>query len=422
MVRTGLPVVIVAALGSIAGTAAETTLTGFASLPADTFAPGTPPAGGYADDGSKLPAPRFANQPVQGISAVAPVPVRPGQTRAPARNRQGGPAAAPVPKEWWALSDNGFGTRANSGDYRLVLYRFAIEPLRAPARPERRPRRAEARKPAPTVRMLQRIELRDPGRHFPWPLAFGDNPRRPLTGADADPESLVMMADGTFWIGDEHGPWLLHFSANGTLLEAPVELVPGGSVLRSASHPDVVIGGRDSHLAVSRGFEGLAPGPRADTLVAMLEAPLRGDPEGEVRLLEYDLALRAWSGREWAYPLEEPGNSVSEIVRDPSGAADSYLVIERDALQGPGARFKRIFRVQLSRLPEKTPLVDLLDIADPQRLAGSSPRFRFPFLTPEALWPLGPDEWLVVNDNNFPAGGGRTAQLSDPTEWIFLRR
>jgi glycerophosphoryl diester phosphodiesterase len=184
----------------------------------------------------------------------------------------------------------------------------------------------------------------------------------------------------------------------------------------------VVIGGRDSHLAVSRGFEGLAPGPRADTLVAMLEAPLRGDPEGEVRLLEYDLALRAWSGREWAYPLEEPGNSVSEIVRDPSGAADSYLVIERDALQGPGARFKRIFRVQLSRLPEKTPLVDLLDIAEPQRLAGSSPRFRFPFLTPEALWPLGPDEWLVVNDNNFPAGGGRTAQLSDPTEWIFLRR
>lgn len=422
--RLGSLAVLLGAIGAVSAVGAapaKTTLTGFVALPAQTFSPGTPSAGVSADDGSKLAAPRFASQPVQGVSSIAPVDVKATDARNPQRGRRQGPAETPVPREWWALSDNGFGTRANSGDYRLVLYRFRVEPARTPARPERRPRRSDRRKPSPSVTVLQRIELRDPGRFFPWELTLADNPRRPLTGADADPESLVRMPDGSFWVGDEHGPWLLHFSANGTLLEAPVELVPGGTVLRSASHPDVVMGGKTSRIAISKGFEGLAPGPQPNTLVAALEAPIAGDIGGEVRLLEYDLAQRAWSGREWSYPLDSPGNSVAELVRDPFGAADSYLVIERDALQGAGAKFKRIFRVRLSRLPEKTLAVDLLDIDDPQRLAGGSAKFRFPFLTPEAVWPIGPGEWMVVNDNNFPAAGGRSALAPDPTEWILLR-
>jgi glycerophosphoryl diester phosphodiesterase len=419
--RLGPLAVLLGAIGAVGAASAKTTLTGFAALPAQTLSPGTPPAGGYADDGSKLAVPRFASQPVQGVSAIAPVAVKAPTARNTERGRRQGPAETPVPKQWWALSDNGFGTRANSGDYRLVLYRFRVEPARAPAKPERRSRRPERRKPTPAVTVLQRIELRDPGRFFPWELTLAADPRRPLTGADADPESLVLMPDGSFWVGDEHGPWLLHFSANGILLEAPVELVPGGTVLRSASHPDVAMAGKTSRIAISKGFEGLAPGPQPNTLVAALEAPIAGDIGGEVRLLEYDLAQRAWSGRQWSYPLDSAGNSVAELVRDPFGAADSYLVIERDALQGAGAKFKKIFRVRLSRLPEKTLAVDLLDIDDPQRLAGGSTRFRFPFLTPESVWPIGPREWVVVNDNNFPAAGGRSALAPDPTEWIVLR-
>ncbi len=396
-----------AGLAPAATAFADTTLTGFASLPAETYAPGTPPAGGRADDGSKLPAARFANQPVQGLSSIAPV--------------VGKASKGKLPTEWWALSDNGFGTRANSDDYLLVLYRFRVEPLRTEAKPERRSRRAAGRKATPRVQLLQRIELRDPGQHFPWPLTRSDDPRRRLTGADADPESLVMMADGSFWVGDETGPWLLHFAANGALLEAPVEFVPGGTVLRSASHPDVALGGKTARIAISKGFEGLAPGPREGTLIAALEAPIAGDAGNEVRLLEYDLVQRAWSGREWTYPLENTGHSVAEVVRDTYGAADSYLVIERDALQGAGAKFKRLYRVQLSKLPDKRLAVDLLDIRDPLRLGGSTSRFRFPFLTPESVWPLARGEWLVVNDNNFPAAGGRSTVSPDPTEWIFLK-
>ena len=415
---------VIAALGLLGAlgseTSAATTLTGIATLPAQTLAPETPSSGSYADDGRKLATPRFEAQPIQGISAIAPVASKAAKGASTKKSTPNKPPKISTLTEWWALSDNGFGTRANSGDYRLAIYRLKIEPVRAPAKPERRAR-PKPRQIAPTVTVLQRIALRDPDRLFPWPLTLSTDPDRPLTGADADLESLVVMEDGSFWIGDEHGPWLLHFSADGRLLKAPVELVPGGSVLRSAAHPEVVNAGKVARLGASKGFEGLARGLRPSTLIAMLEAPIVGDLSTSVRLLEFDLELRAWTGREWLYPLDSPDHAVSEIVRDPFSGPDGYLVIERDALQGPAAAYKKIFRIRLSRLPEKTLAVDLLNIADPQKIAGGTDKFRFPFLTTEALWPTAAGELVVVNDNNFPAAGGRSSVAPDPTEWIFLR-
>jgi len=32
-----------------------------------------------------------------------------------------------------------------------------------------------------------------------------------LTGFDLDVESFVIAKDGTFWVGEEFGPYLLHF-------------------------------------------------------------------------------------------------------------------------------------------------------------------------------------------------------------------
>ena len=41
-------------------------------------------------------------------------------------------------------------------------------------------------------------------------------------------------ADDTFWIGDEFGPWLLHFSIDGELLGPPIELP---DAVYSPDHP-----------------------------------------------------------------------------------------------------------------------------------------------------------------------------------------
>ena len=41
------------------------------------------------------------------------------------------------------------------------------------------------------------------------------------------------MDDGTFWVGEEFGPYLLHFGADGRLLRAPVR----HPVLRAPQNP-----------------------------------------------------------------------------------------------------------------------------------------------------------------------------------------
>jgi glycerophosphoryl diester phosphodiesterase len=60
---------------------------------------------------------------------------------------------------------------------------------------------------------------------------------RLLTGADFDIESFRKAPDGTFWFGDEHGPFLVHTDATGRLLEAPIPLVLDGGTLRSPDNP-----------------------------------------------------------------------------------------------------------------------------------------------------------------------------------------
>lgn len=126
--------------------------------------------------------PGLAPQWLQGISAVA----------------------ALGPERFLALLDNGNGAPENSRGCLLALVEFRIEGPRAI--PERT------------------IYLSDPDRHLPFILVRGQDPGRPLTGADLDPEALVRLPDGSLWIGDEFGPFLLHFDADGRLLEPALEL------------------------------------------------------------------------------------------------------------------------------------------------------------------------------------------------------
>jgi glycerophosphoryl diester phosphodiesterase len=76
-----------------------TALKGFASLPADTFAPG-PPSGKLLTGTNDRTVP-FPSQPVQGFSAVQ---------------------FADVYGNCWFMPDNGFGTKANSNDFLLRIY------------------------------------------------------------------------------------------------------------------------------------------------------------------------------------------------------------------------------------------------------------------------------------------------------------
>jgi hypothetical protein len=362
-------------------------LIGVIVMPADAMRAG-PPSGQFDGEGRRASAPRFEAQPVQGVSSIKP----------------GGTAGA-----WWALSDNGFGGRWNSADYRLCIYLFDVRP------------RTEAGTDSRTA-LQAVVELSDPAKFFPWRLADENTPERLLTGADADPESLVIMPDESFWIGEEFGPWLLHFSVDGELLAPPVELPDH---VRSADHPLVLANADTARLAHSRGLEAMDLAADNKTLVSIVEGTVTGDAPKRLRVQRYDTAAGKWLAPTLIYELDADTSSVAELSLI---EANRFVVVERDDLQGDAARAKRVYSIDLDRaLPgkplQKKLVIDLLAIGNSRGLAVSTPAgapFRFPYLTTESVQVLDRKHVVIVNDNNYPATGGRGANVKDATEWIWL--
>jgi len=385
-------VVAASAAAVLASGAFGAELAGYAVLPANTFAEG-PPCGQFDKNGVKAPSPRFQKQPVQGFSAVQ---------------------AAQEEGSLWVLSDNGFGLKPNSRDYLLRLYRITPDPKTSQGGPGR-------------VAVGPFIALRDPGRKAPFPIVNESSPERLLTGSDFDPESFVFAPDGTLWIGEEFGPFLLHFDREGRLLDPPyaVPLGVGADTVRSPQHPVVpeADGAREANLPASGGFEGLALSAAGTKLYGLLEKTVQGDLPGALRIYEFDLATKAFAGRLRRFRLESPADAIGDmtVVND-----HEYLVIERDSESGDAAQFKKLVKIDLSRVDDmgfvaKEVVADLLTIADPYDLGGFGLIFRFPFWTIECVLVLDARTLLVMNDNNYPNGGGRGPDVKDQNEMIWLR-
>jgi glycerophosphoryl diester phosphodiesterase len=323
------------------------------------------------------------------------------------------------------LADNGFGSKANSPDYLLRLYLVTPRPRTPQGGPG-------------DVQVNRFIQLRDPNRLVPFPILNENTPDRLLTGYDFDPESFVIAADGTIWVGDEFGPYLLHFDSNGVLLDPPFATPdygpgkdPSRDQVRAPQNPALLLNpvgpGQPSpaNLPTSRGYEGMTTNPARTRIYAMLEGTVSGDPPGTVRLMEFDPQAKRWLGLLGRYQFDDPTHAIGEIA---VVNENEYLVIERDSRQGAEARFKRIYKIDLTRrdpngIFAKELVVDLLNIADPRGLAPSTQGgvFRFPYFTIEAVLVLDANTLLVTNDNNYPATGGRGAEVKDANEFIWLR-
>ncbi len=192
----------------------DTVLKGFAVLPADTFAEG--PAAGKDVSANGRTGPFSQGQPVQGFSAVQ----------------------FADQDTFWFMPDNGFGAKANSSDYLLRVYQVD-------------PNFQGTESGDGKVEILKFIQLADPDRKISFQITNESRPERFLTGADFDIESLVIAADGTLWIGDEFGPYLLHFDNNGKLLEAPIATPNLANLQTLNGQTPIVIG--------HRGASGLRP-------------------------------------------------------------------------------------------------------------------------------------------------------------------
>ena len=155
------------------------------------------------------------------------------------------------------------------------------------------------------------------------------------------------MPDGSFWISDEYGPYLLQVTSRGREL-ARVSLFG-----RDRPLPAVLAKRRPNC-----GLEGLALLPDGHTLAGIMQCPLE-NPSARVpgirgtrptRLLLYD--TRSGASRQYIHLLDHPTHLSSEIA---ALGGDRFLVIERDvAWPGPPGAFQRIHAVDLRRATDVT--------------------------------------------------------------------
>jgi hypothetical protein len=397
---TGLAALIALAPGVVASADDDDDrLLGRAVLPVDTYltGPKNPPAGAAltaVNPPVTLPLP---GQPVAGFSAIV-------------EDTDG---------KWLAMPDNGFGGKANSRDFLIRAYRLKLELKTADGGDGE-------------VKVGEYVEFSDPDRLIGFPIVNEGSRQRLLTGGDIDPESLQIGPDGDLWVGDEFGPWILHFDRKGRLLEQPIGL-PGG--LMSPNNP--FLGGGTATVPNSRGLEGM--GISGQHLYPVLEgattADLTVDPNRRL-MFEYDTQTRAFTGRQWDYRVDPtiaspPSNQV--FVSDVAPLDEHRLVvIERDG-SNPGVR-RRVFVVDVRVTAQdgslaKTSVLDLAAIPDPDGVSlpeihagdvGLGDPFRVTCESVEAIRVVGEDQVLVGCDNNFP-NTGRNPGRADDNEFILVQ-
>jgi hypothetical protein len=370
-------------LSQTAAVSQAATLTAFAVLPADTFTPG-PTSGQLIEAKNDRHPPFIDQQPVQGFSALIK-----------------GEAGSYI-----VLSDNGFGARHNSSDYLLSIYHIA-------------PDFRTASGGTGTIRLSRIINLSDPEHYLPYPATRKTD--RLLTGADLDPESFRRLADGSYWIGEEFNPALVHFSADGLMLAPPFRLAG----LNSRGNPS----GEQANLPRSRGFEGMALSTDGKWLYPMLEGALEGSGAG-LNIYTFDIKEKKFVNKSalepsFRYRLEKGASAIGDFTMF---SETGGLVIERDSKEGKNALLKKVFRVNFNKLDKdgflhKTLVADLMDIKDPHDLnQDGNERFTFPFWTIEGLVVLNATTLGLVNDNNYPLGQARdnTGTQPDDNEFILI--
>jgi hypothetical protein len=362
--------------------------------------------------GVKVP---FKGQPIQGHSGVK-------------RMADG---------TYWVITDNGFGSRANSSDSALYLNRYKLDWDSGKAD------------------RLKSIFLTDPDKKVPFRIVHENTEKRFLTGADFDIEGFQIIGD-KIWIGDEFGPYLLRVDMTGKV-EALFETMADGKPVRSPDHYAITASNpgqpthADTNLGRSRGYEGLAASKDGNFLYGLLEGPLwdadkkdweKMDGRTVLRILEFSIGEQKWTGRHWKYVLEPGATAIGDFNMID---ATTGLVIERDNGEGTVdkacpegkraencfhdlAKFKRVVKIELTDATANGPVrkighVDLMKIQDPDKKARKALDggvLTFPFFTIENIDVVDAKHIIVGNDNNLPFSSSRDPNKADDNEFILL--
>jgi hypothetical protein len=365
---------------------------------------------GKRPTGISLP---FEGQPFQGLSGFA-------------MNRAEDGAI-------YVLTDNGFGTKANSPDALLFFHRVMPD------------------FEAGTVAIQATTFLSDPDRKVPFRIAYEGSDSRYLTGSDFDIES-IQVAGGSVWLGDEFGPYIINTTMDGKVIAVYPTMV-GETVLKGADTPGisaVSVAGTEWTVQRSGGYEGMALQPDTGLLWAMPEKPLLG-ADGKatdtfLQVMAFDPAKAAWTGASFKFALATGATAIGDFNFIDATRA---LVIERDSGEGDPslkcagdpkpdcfpapAMLKRVVLIDTATVDadgfvRRIGHIDLMDIADPDgknRTKTAAARdltgkMTFPFFTIEDVMMADETHIIVANDNNLPYSSGRALDAAADNEFILL--
>jgi hypothetical protein len=239
-----------------------------------------------------------------------------------------------------------------------------------------------------------------------------------------DNEAIVYPGDGTFWVSDEYGPYVYHYSARGKLLNVirppeafiPRRLDATGTPVEnfSANSPPIgeiynsgnPVSGRQNN----QGFEGLAISADHKTLTVLLQSALIQDlnindikhTRRNTRLLQYDISTPSTPQLIHEYVVQLPNFSGTLVAAQSEMFALSshqFLVLARDSSVGetfpltPGSVYRSI---------------DLIDTQDPAHpatdIAGTAYDAATGSVAPggvlnAAITPVAYQPFLNIDDN-----------------------
>lgn len=428
------PLLATAALVGLAAAAAYASddivrLSGWAEIPSTYRQPG-PTSGQFTTPNNGV-TPPYDGQPIPGFSGMIP------------SNRPG---------RFIGLPDNGYGAQGNSADFLIGFYEVTPRfKTTGDGTTSRGPVIVHSFTSfSDPLGLLDSTYITDgpvyTRRTYYSTSAILVDPRittgRLLTGADFDVESIARMDDGTYWVGEEFGPYLLHFDGQGRLLSRPVR----HPILRAPQNPQNTPA-NPSNLPSSRGFESMTRNGDGTRLYLTTEASISTEPDKrKLVIYEFDTVLERYTGRTWTY-AKDSSDFITGGVNDATNifvtgdmthvAGNRYIMIERDDFQGPPnvatpPKQKKLYLFDLNKVDDATGIlrkrliVDLLSIADPRDIGGPlvampADRFNFSGQSVEAVTPVDAFTLLVGLDNNYPGGNGRVPGTPDGTEIITLR-
>ncbi len=165
----------------------------------------------------------------------------------------------------------------------------------------------------------------------------------PFDAQGIDPEALVKLSDGTFWIGEEYGASLLHVSKDGRILK---RVVPSGFEANiknanyeiSSSLPQII-----SKRPLNRGIESIAISQDENFLYFSMQSPL-ANPDKKaykssniVRMFKYNIKEDKITA-EYLYKLDKATSFSLDSKKKQNGVKisemvcignDEFIILER---------------------------------------------------------------------------------------------